>query len=45
MCWRGRPGQTVAIVDIGVASEFEEMPGLVRRKVRCGRATWPGVRR
>ena len=23
-------------VDIGVASEFEEMPGLVRRKVRCG---------
>ena len=29
-------GARVAIVDIGVASEFEELPGLVRRKVRCG---------
>ena len=28
----------VTIVDIGVATEFEAMPGLIRRKIRCG--TW-----
>ena len=29
-------GARVTVVDIGVASEFEPMPGLVRRKVMCG---------
>ena len=26
----------VAVVDIGVASDFESVPGLIRRKVMCG---------
>jgi nicotinate-nucleotide--dimethylbenzimidazole phosphoribosyltransferase len=26
----------VTVVDIGVATEFEPLPGLIRRKVRCG---------
>jgi nicotinate-nucleotide--dimethylbenzimidazole phosphoribosyltransferase len=29
-------GARVTVVDIGVAVEFEPMPGLVRRKVMCG---------
>jgi nicotinate-nucleotide--dimethylbenzimidazole phosphoribosyltransferase len=29
-------GARVTVVDIGVASEFEAMPGLIRRKVMCG---------
>jgi nicotinate-nucleotide--dimethylbenzimidazole phosphoribosyltransferase len=29
-------GARVTVVDIGVAAEFEALPGLVRRKVRCG---------
>lgn len=29
-------GARVTIVDIGVAGEFEEVPGLIRRKVMCG---------
>src|SRR5215207_1263329 len=29
-------GARVTVVDIGVAAEFEPMPGLVRRKVMCG---------
>lgn len=29
-------GARVTVVDIGVASEFEPMPGLIRRKVMCG---------
>lgn len=29
-------GARVAIVDIGVAQEFEPLPGLLRRKVLCG---------
>lgn len=29
-------GARVTVVDIGVASEFVDMPGLVRRKVMCG---------
>lgn len=29
-------GARVTVVDIGVATEFEPVPGLVRRKVRCG---------
>jgi nicotinate-nucleotide--dimethylbenzimidazole phosphoribosyltransferase len=31
-------GARVVIVDIGVAAEFPELPGLVRRKVACGTA-------
>ena len=29
-------GARVTVVDIGVAAEFEPMPGLIRRKVMCG---------
>lgn len=29
-------GARVTVVDIGVASEFADMPGLIRRKVMCG---------
>jgi nicotinate-nucleotide--dimethylbenzimidazole phosphoribosyltransferase len=29
-------GARVAVVDIGVATDFEPLPGLLRRKVRCG---------
>ncbi len=29
-------GARVSVVDIGVAAEFQPMPGLVRRKVMCG---------
>ena len=29
-------GARVTIVDIGVAAEFEPLPGLIRRKVMCG---------
>jgi len=29
-------GARVTVVDIGVATEFEPMPGLLRRKVMCG---------
>src|SRR5512134_2283332 len=29
-------GARVAIVDIGVATDFEPLPGLIRRKVMCG---------
>lgn len=29
-------GARVMVVDIGVAADFEPLPGLVRRKVRCG---------
>src|SRR6266511_222068 len=29
-------GARVAVVDIGVAGEFEPMPGLLQRKVMCG---------
>jgi nicotinate-nucleotide--dimethylbenzimidazole phosphoribosyltransferase len=29
-------GTRVAVVDIGVAAEFEPMPGLIQRKVMCG---------
>lgn len=31
-------GARVVIVDIGVATEFPDLPGLVRRKVACGTA-------
>src|SRR5215211_8912449 len=29
-------GARVTVVDIGVAADFEPMPGLIRRKVMCG---------
>src|SRR5262245_32111200 len=29
-------GARVTIVDMGVAKEFEALPGLIRRKIRCG---------
>jgi nicotinate-nucleotide--dimethylbenzimidazole phosphoribosyltransferase len=29
-------GARVSVVDIGVATEFEPLPGLIRRKVMCG---------
>jgi nicotinate-nucleotide--dimethylbenzimidazole phosphoribosyltransferase len=37
-------GAEVRVVDIGVDDDFENAPGLVRKKIRRGTATWHSAR-